>query len=116
MNDGKSRLDIAKEGYVLDDGEKYSVNFEVVPNITVMDGIEQVREILPLCEFDEYKCAEGITHLENYRKEWNDKLGCWKDNPLHDIHSHGADGFRMFAVAMSKKSRVVSQTPIYGLL
>ncbi|HGW3737612.1 terminase [Acinetobacter baumannii] len=116
MNDGKSRLDIAKEGYVLDDGEKYSVNFEVVPNITVMDGIEQVREILPLCEFDEYKCAEGITHLENYRKEWNDKLGCWKDNPLHDIHSHGADGFRMFAVAMSKKSRVVSQTPIYGLM
>ncbi|MEQ1227943.1 terminase [Acinetobacter junii] len=108
MNDGKSRLDIAKEGYVLDDGEKYSVSFEVVPNITIMDGIEQVREILPLCEFDEYKCAEGITHLENYRKEWNDKLGCWKDNPLHDMHSHGADGFRMFAVAMSKKQYVTS--------
>ena len=102
MNDGKSRLDIAKEGYDID-GSRYSVSFEVVPNISIMDGIEQVREILPLCEFDEKKCADGITHLENYRKEWNDKLGCYRDNPLHDSHSHGADAFRMFAVAMSKK-------------
>lgn len=40
MNDGKSRLDIAKEGYDID-GQKYSVKFNVVPNIGIMDGIEQ---------------------------------------------------------------------------
>ena len=107
MNDGKSRLDIAKEGYEID-GVKYSVRFQVVPNIGIMDGIELAREILPQCEFDEAKCAEGTSHLENYRKEWDDKKGCWKDNPLHDRTSHGADGFRYFAVAMGKKQYVTS--------
>lgn len=103
-NDGKSRLDIAKEGYDID-GQKYSVKFEVVPSVSVMDGIEQVREILPLCEFDEYKCSEGIVHLESYRKAWDDKNGTWRDKPLHDNHSHGADAFRMFAVAMGSTLR-----------
>lgn len=113
MNDGKSRLDIAKEGYEID-GSIYSVKFEVVPNIGVMDGIELVREILPNCEFDETRCEQGITHLENYRKEWDDK-GFWKDKPLHDAHSHGADGFRYFAVAMNKRKKVTSiNIPMFG--
>lgn len=113
--DAKSRLDIAKEGYEID-GEIYSVRFEVVPNIGVMDGIEQVREILKYCEFDEQKCEEGISNLENYRKEWDDKKGCWKDKPLHDHTSHGADGFRYFAVAMNKAKQVtsLSSIPIFG--
>ena len=114
MNDGKSRLDIAKEGYEID-GAKYSVRFQVVPNIGIMDGIELAREILPRCEFDETKCEEGISHLENYRKEWDDKKGCWKDKPLHDHTSHGADGFRYFAVAMSKKiqPKTISLSTVY---
>ncbi len=112
-NDAKSRLDIAKEGYLID-GQVYSVHFQVVESIGVMDGIEQTREILKYCEFDEYKCDEGISHLENYRKEWDDKRGCWKDKPLHDGTSHGADAFRMFGVAMNKKRRVVKQTNLRG--
>ena len=43
MNDGKSRLDIAKEGYEID-GAKYSVRFQVVPNIGIMDGIEEAAK------------------------------------------------------------------------
>ncbi|MBF7694035.1 terminase [Acinetobacter pollinis] len=107
LNDAKSRLDVAKEGYMID-GELYSVKFEVVESIGVMDGIEQTREILKYCEFDEHKCEQGISHLENYRKEWNDKAGCWKDNPLHDHTSHGADAFRMFGVAMNKPKKLTS--------
>jgi len=70
-----------------------------VPKLSIDEGIESVREILPFCAFDDYKCKEGITHLESYRKEWDDKRGCWKDKPLHDSTSHGADAFRYFAVA-----------------
>lgn len=112
--DAKSRLDIAKEGYEID-GEIYSVRFEVVESIGVMDGIEQTREILKYCEFDETKCEEGISHLENYRKEWDDKKGCWKDKPLHDHTSHGADAFRMFGVAMNKRERKVKTRRIRGM-
>lgn len=96
--DGKSRKQLASEGYEID-GEIYRIKFNVVPKLSIDEGIESVREILPMCAFDEYKCKEGISHLENYRKEWDAKRGCWKDRPLHDATSHGADAFRYFAVA-----------------
>ncbi len=60
--------------------------------------------------FDEEKCEEGITYLEGYRKEWDDKRGCWKDRPLHDNTSHGADAFRYFAVAMTKRKPTPTTT------
>ncbi|MNX79500.1 hypothetical protein D3C86_1111300 [compost metagenome] len=108
-SDAKSRKDIAKEGYEID-GVKYSLKFQVVPKIGVDTGIEAAREILPRCVFDEEKCDEGITHLEGYRKEWDDKHGCWKDKPLHDSTSHGADAFRYFAVAMTKRKPTPTTT------
>ncbi|WP_049678932.1 hypothetical protein [Yersinia mollaretii] len=101
-SDAKSRKELAREGYEID-GQVYSMTFKVVPKTGVDTGIESVREILPKCVFDEEKCAEGITHLEGYRKEWDDKRGCWKDKPLHDHTSHGSDGFRYFAVAKNNK-------------
>lgn len=102
-SDAKTRKDIAREGYEID-GQIYRMTFQVVPKIGVDDGIEQAREILARCAFDEAKCEEGITCLENYRKEWDDKKGCWKDKPLHDWSSHAADAFRYFAVAKTKRA------------
>ena len=104
-SDAKSRKDLAYEGYEID-GQKYSLTFNIVPSLSIDNGIEAVREILPKCVFDESKCEEGISHLENYRKEWDDKRGCWKDRPLHDHTSHGADAFRYFAVASTKRKPV----------
>lgn len=110
-SDAKSRKDIAKEGYEID-GERYSIRFQVVPRTGVDTGIESTRNILPLCVFDESKCEEGIGHLENYRKEWDENRGCWKDKPFHDSTSHGADAFRYFAVAKSKRARTATQEPL----
>lgn len=103
-SDAKSRREIAREGYEID-GHKYSLKFSVVPKESVDTGIESVREILPRCVFDEEKCAEGISHLEGYRKEWDDKRGCWKDKPLHDKTSHGSDGFRYFGVVKTNRRK-----------
>lgn len=109
-SDGKTRREIAREGYEID-GQRYSLTFQVVPKLSIDEGIEQAREILPRCAFDEAKCEEGITALESYRKEWDDKRGCWKDKPLHDWSSHPSDAFRYFAVAKTKRS-VVKHVPI----
>ena len=103
--DAKSRKELAREGYEID-GQMYSMNFRVVPKAGIDTGIESAREILPSCVFDEEKCSEGISHLEGYRKEWDDKRGCWKDKPLHDFTSHGADSFRYFAVAKNNRKQV----------
>lgn len=103
--DAKSRKELAREGYEID-GQMYSLNFKVVPKAGIDTGIESAREILPKCVFDEEKCSEGISHLEGYRKEWDDKRGCWKDKPLHDATSHGADSFRYFAVTKNNRKQV----------
>ena len=102
-SDAKTRRELAREGYEID-GQVCRMTFQVVPKIGVDDGIEAAREILSRCAFDDAKCEEGISHLEGYRKEWDDKRGCWKDRPLHDKTSHGADAFRYFAVAKTKRS------------
>jgi hypothetical protein len=66
-----------------------------VPNI--QDGIQVTRDAFAGCWFDEQGCAEGLIHLQQYRKRWNTAAGCWSTDPLHDVHSEGADAFRQFA-------------------
>ena len=99
---GKTRKELASEGVEYGD-KKYSMKFDIVPKLGIDDGIQLARDTLPLCVFDENECEDGIKALENYRKEWNDKLGCWRDKPLHDWSSHGGDSFRYLSVAESKR-------------
>ena len=104
-SDAKSRREIAREGYEID-GANYSLRFKVVPKESIDTGIESAREILKQCIFDDEKCAEGVKALESYRKEWDDKRGCWKDKPLHDWTSHGSDAFRYFAVTKNNRKQI----------
>lgn len=102
---GKTRKQLAMDG--IEYGKKtYYANFQIVPKLKIDDGIQLVREILPNCVFDE-SMEYGISTLESYRKDWNDKLGCWRDTPLHDWASHGADAFRYLAVT---EQRIVNTT------
>ena len=94
---GKTRREMAREGFMID-GKRYSLVFEKVAKLSIEDGINYARKMLERCVFDEEKCKRGIACLESYRKEWNDKLGCYRDKPLHDWASDGADAFRYLAV------------------
>lgn len=73
-------------------------DIEIIPNMSVAEGVDAVRMILPKCYFDESKCSKGIEALKQYRKNWNDKAGVWDSKPLHDWTSHAADSFRMSAL------------------
>jgi hypothetical protein len=90
---GLSRVEVAKN---------HGIYFTVIPDIGVNEGIDAARNILNRCWFDEEKCSKGIHALENYRKEWNERQGCWASQPLHNFASHGADAFRMLAVGIGK--------------
>lgn len=59
----------------------------------VEDRINGTRRILAKCEFDQAGCDQGIKCLKNYRKDWDEDFGVWKDKPRHDWASHGADAF-----------------------
>lgn len=90
---GLSRVEVARN---------HGIAFTITPDIALIEGIDAVRNILNRCWFDEIKCELGIKALENYKKDWNDRHGCWSSRPLHNFASHGADAFRMLAVSMSK--------------
>lgn len=94
LRDGKSR----EEKFV-------SNNFRTViaPQLGLAEGIDEVRKILRMSWFDEERCATGIVRLEGYRKSWDDKQGCFKDRPEHDVNSHGADAFRIGAININFK-------------
>ncbi len=72
--------------------------FDVVPRTdSLVSAINQTRAIIPSCYFDEDKCADGVAAMEAYRREYDEKLGDFKPEPLHDWASNGADAFRQFA-------------------
>lgn len=72
-------------------------NLEVAAKLDPESGIESARNLLPLVWMDEIKTKRLIDCLDNYRKQWDDKLGTWKNQAVHDEFSHGADAFRTFA-------------------
>lgn len=86
---GQSRIEQAKN---------YGIDFEIVPNISIADGINAVRTRFNTLIFDKTKCARLIECLGAYQKEWNDKMGEFKSSPLHDWSSHFADCARYWAV------------------
>jgi len=77
--------------------KRQGIKFEIAPKIPLEDGIEATRQILGISWFDEERCKEGITHLENYKKEWDSRKGVWRTTPQKSPHNHGADAIRMGA-------------------
>jgi len=70
----------------------------VVPRISdINEGIGLVRQILPYCWFDEERTAEGVKCLDNYQHEWDEKNAVFRNHPLHNWASNGADAIRQFA-------------------
>ena len=67
-------------------------------------GINAVRRMLPKVWFDKTRCARGLDCLRNYRREWDDKNKCYREHPLHDWSSDGADAFRYGAMFQPTKS------------
>lgn len=90
---GASRIEVARNN---------GINFTQAPKLPLIDGIEAVRNILNKCVFEQEKCAVGIRMLENYKRGWDDKNGCWKEDPIHNEASHGADAFRILALSLQE--------------
>jgi hypothetical protein len=89
----KTRLEIV-EDYVRDNRLRWIIN--VLAKSSVADGIEATRRIIPHLAIDP-SCTYLIDCLNEYSKEWDEKLQAWKPTPLHDEYSHGADMLRQMA-------------------
>lgn len=63
-----------------------------VPDRSV--GIKIAKDWFAGCWFDRERCQIGIQRLDNYKYLYDERLGKFKPEPLHDINSDGADAFR----------------------
>lgn len=75
------------------------------------DGIEASRVLLPQVWIDEERCAPLIACLDGYRREWDDKLGVWKDRAVHDQFSHGYKSFESAAILPRDERPKASPSP-----
>ena len=79
---------------------KMGINLLAAKKTEIIPGIDAARGILNRCWFDEVKCAQGIKCLENYKKDWDERLMTWRSQPCHNWASHGADAFRTLATGL----------------
>jgi hypothetical protein len=92
LGTGKSRKEVLNEA---------GLEITVAPRLSVADGIQAVRRLLPRCWFD-HKTKPGLDAIRNYRREYNEKQQVFYDKPLHDWSSHYSDAFRYLAIGLDE--------------
>ena len=78
-----------------------------MPIHSVDDGINAVRQMLPVMWFNSEKCAAGVEALRQYRTDYDEKLKAFKNRPRHDWTSHSADALRY--LSMGYREMVVAK-------
>lgn len=69
-------------------------NIMIVPRVAnKATAIQETKLFLPKVWMDKKGCEKGIDCLNNFRREWDETNGCWKNSPRHDWAMHGYDGF-----------------------
>lgn len=86
---------------------RYGIRFRIAPKVPLQDGIDAVRRKLNLVWVDKERCAKWLEHMQNYRKDWNERIGDWDNTPAKGKANHGADATRYWAV--SSATQVLDQ-------
>jgi hypothetical protein len=92
LGTGRSRKEVLQEA---------GLEITVAPRLSIADGIQAVRRLLPRCWFD-HKTKPGLDAIRNYRREYNEKQQVFYDKPLHDWSSHYSDAFRYLAIGLDE--------------
>jgi len=81
------------------------LDFEVLPQASVVDGIENVMTHFPRFVIDNVKCRRLIEALEFYHREWSDEKQCYSPKPVHDFSSNFADAIRYMCQAIPRTKK-----------
>jgi phage terminase large subunit len=73
---------------------------EIVPNLTVEEGIKQVRTAFPRLWIDK-SCQDWLNAIKRYHRQVSTD-GAKTGLPVHDDASHGADALRYLAIVAEK--------------
>lgn len=93
LGTGKSRQEVLTS---------LGIRSEIAPKLSVDDGVNAVRMMLPMCYIDAERCQRGIECLENYRADFDERNKVLRSAPKHDWSSHGSDSLRYLAVTLKR--------------
>jgi phage terminase large subunit len=71
---------------------------KIVPQLSILEGINAARTLFNACWFDEKRCSDGLHSLRRYRYDIDPDTKKFSKEPLHDVYSHAADAFRYMGV------------------
>jgi hypothetical protein len=78
----------------------------VLPRQDVDDGINACKMLLSRCWFDRARTERARECLAHYHRDFNDKMGVFRDAPIHDWSSHCADSLRTLAMGIQDAVRL----------
>jgi hypothetical protein len=101
LTSGRSRKDVARE---------MGISFRTVQRPRVKaEGIQAVRRMFPRFWIDDVRAEQGYNCVASYRREWDEKAGRFRDNPVHDWASHGADALQTLALGWRESMSPMGQ-------
>ena len=84
----------------------------LIPRHKLDDGVNAAKMTLRIAKFNATKCEVGLEALRQYRQEWKEKTRSFRDEPIHDWASHGADAFRYLAMAWKMIRKELPPEPV----
>ena len=82
-----------------------------VAKVSVGDGLQAGRAAINSAIFDREACALGIEGLKSYRREWDDELKTFRENPIKDWAEHIGSAWRYLGLAWREVQPVKAPEP-----
>jgi hypothetical protein len=81
------------------------IDFTILEQNSVQDGIDHVKTLWPRFHIHEATCKPLLDAIENYKREFDEKLQIYKAKPLHNWASNFGDALRYLAqsIHLTKK-------------
>jgi hypothetical protein len=104
LTSGVSRKDTARQ---------MGISFITVQRpMKKVEGHQAVRKIFPRLFIDDVRAEHGLNCLSEYQYEWDDKKKVFRDKPLHDWASNGADALQTLALGWREQGTNVKRPPM----
>jgi len=78
--------------------QSMGIEFTMVPNLSVQEGIDAGRRMFKRLYVDKTKCADWLEAIPQYTRIYDEEHKIFKDAPLHDWTSDFADEHRYAAL------------------
>ena len=93
LTGNQSRWEVAKD---------LGIEFEIVPNLSIQEGIDAGRRLFKIMYVDKLKCGDFLEAIPQYTREYDEDNKIFKDKPLHDWTSHYADEHRYASLVFTQ--------------